>query len=97
VYYDDANTGKRLCEVIVGIIHDGRNLTLPIIAVYDSFHQFKNLAKSRTVVHNLFSRYQPTSIAHDFTPEELRRFSKELYNFLNIKSGEEEREGFLLI
>lgn len=93
VYYDDASSGASQCEVMVGIIHDGHNSTVPVVAVYDSFHQFKNLAKSRTVAHNLFSKYQPTSIAHDFSPEELMFFSKELFSFLNVKSALEEKEG----
>ena len=93
IYYYDVLTGNTQCEVIVDIIHDGHNSTVPVIAIYDSFQQFKNLAKSRTAIHSMFSRFQPSSIQHDFSSEELNFFSKELFKFLNIKSVLEEKEG----
>lgn len=94
VYYDAAAGGSE-CEVIVGIIYDGHNSAIPVIALYDSFHQFKNFSKTRGVIHTQFARFKPTSIEHDFSPEELNLFSIELSKFLNIKSALEEKAGKL--
>ena len=91
VHYEVGQVSQ--CDVIVGIILDSHGGSHPLTAIYDSFHQFKNFAKGRTVIHTLFTRHPPTSIAHDFDPAELALFSKELYQFLNFKSPLQEKEG----
>jgi hypothetical protein len=59
VHYDDPITCTVQSEIIVGICHhDGHNSnTVAIIANYDAFHQFKNLAKSRSIVHSYFASW----------------------------------------
>jgi hypothetical protein len=93
VFYDDPVSSKTECEVVVGILLDGHNSAIPIVAVYDSFRTLKNLAKSRAAIHGMFTRLQPSSIQHDFSSEELTSFSKHLFTFLNVKSSLEEKEG----
>lgn len=83
--------------MIVGITVDSHGNAYPIKAVYDSFHQFKNFSKERTVIHALFSRYKPISIKHNFTSEEMLLFSKELYKFLHLKTALEEKDGILCL
>jgi hypothetical protein len=94
VYWDSiVGSDQGECEVIVGISYDTNNHVYPIVAIYDAFRQFKNLAKTKTLIHTKFSRMAPTSISHDFTVAELNHFSKELFKFLCIKSAVEVREG----
>ena len=95
VYWDSLVVGSDQgeCEVIVGISYDTNNQVYPIVAIYDAFRQFKNLARTKTLIHTKFSRMAPTSISHDFTDAELDLFSKELFKFLSIKSTVEVREG----
>jgi len=95
VYWDSLVGGSDQgeCEVIVGISYDTNNHVYPIVAIYDAFRQFKNLAKTKTLIHTKFSRMAPTSISHDFTEAELDHFSKELIKFLCIKSAVEVKEG----
>jgi hypothetical protein len=95
VFYDDPASLTTECEVIVGIFLDGHNSAVPILGVYDSFRNLKNLTKSRSSIHGLFTRHQPTSIQHDFSAEELSCFSRHLFTFLNVKSSLEEKEGKL--
>ena len=99
VHYHDPITCTVQSEIIVGIFHhDGHNSnTVAIIAIYDAFHQFKNLAKSRSIVHSYFARLQPTSITYDFSADERALFSKELYKFLNLKTPLQEKEGDIII
>ena len=97
VFYDDPASLTTECEVIVGIFLDGHNSAVPILGVYDSFRNLKNLTKSRSSIHGLFTRHQPTSIQHDFSAEELSCFSRHLFTFLNVKSSLEEKEGKLLL
>ena len=80
-------------EVIVGILLDSHGTPYPVIGVFDSFNQFKNLAKGRTAIHTYFTRFQPTQIVNDFESEHMRLISLELYTFLNIKSPIEEMKG----
>jgi hypothetical protein len=94
VYWDSlVGSDQSECEVIVGISYDTNNHVYPIVAVYDAFRQYKNLAKTKTLIHTKFSRMAPTSISHDFTEAELDHFSKELIKFLCIKSAVEVKEG----
>ena len=93
VYYSVADETKLRCEVIVGIIYDSHNSAVPVLAIYDAFKQFKNFSKGRHVIHTYFSRFQPSSIEHDFTADELNRLSQELFQYLNIKSAFQEMEG----
>jgi hypothetical protein len=95
VFYDDPASLTTECEVIVGIFLDGHNSAVPILGVYDSFRNLKNLTKSRSSIHGLFTRHQPTSIQHDFSAEEMSCFSRHLFTFLNVKSSLEEKEGKL--
>ena len=80
-------------EVIVGILLDSHGTPYPVIGVFDSYKQLKNLAKGRTAIHTYFTRFQPTAIVHDFESEHMRLISLELYKFLNIKSPIEEMKG----
>jgi hypothetical protein len=93
VFYSVADEKDLHCDVIVGILLDSHGSPYPIIAVYDAYHQFKNLTKGRNVIHSYFGRFQPTSIVHDFTAEEFKGLSQELYSYLNIKSALQEMEG----
>ena len=96
VYWDSLVGGgsdQGECEVIVGISYDTNNHVYPIVAIYDAFRQFKNLARTKTLIHTKFSRMAPSSISHDFTAAELDHFSKELFKFLCIKSAAEVKEG----
>ena len=97
VFYYDPSSSKTECEVVVGIIFDGHNSAYPIVGVYDSFRNLKNLSKSRSAIHGMFSRNQPTSIQHDFSAEELSCFTKHLFAFLNVRSSLEEKEGNTLL
>jgi hypothetical protein len=93
VFYSVADEKDLHCDVIVGIMLDSHGSPYPIIAVYDAYNQFKNLIKGRNVIHSYFGRFQPSSIVHDFTTEQLRALSQELYSYLNIKSAFQEMEG----
>ena len=94
VYWDSlVGSDQSECEVIVGISYDTNNHVYPIVAIYDAFRQFKNLAKTKTLIHTKFSRMAPTSISHDFTEAESDHFSKELFKFLCIKSAVEVKDG----
>jgi hypothetical protein len=48
-------------EVIVGILSYSLGTPYPVIGVFDSYKQFKNLAKGRTAIHTYFTRFQPTN------------------------------------
>ena len=79
--------------VIVGIMVDYHNSPVPVIAVFDAFNQFKNLSRGRHVIHTYFNRFQPTSITHDFTADEVNSLSQELFRYLNVKSAMQQMEG----
>jgi hypothetical protein len=51
--------------------------------------------KGRYVIHTYFTRFQPTSIVHDFTAEQFKDMSLQLYPFLKIKTAFQEMEGIL--
>ena len=94
VFHSSADDERELqCDVVVGILLDRHGSPFPLIAVYDAFNQFKNIVKGRYVVHTYFTRFQPSSIVHDFTAEQLKSISQELYPFLNIKSALQEMKG----
>lgn len=97
VFYAVADEKDLHCDVIVGILLDSHGSPYPIIAVYDAYHQFKNLTKGRNVIHSYFGRFQPTSIVHDFTAEQFKALSQELYSYLNIKSALQEMEGIYTV
>jgi hypothetical protein len=97
VFHSSADDERELqCDVVVGILLDRHGSPFPLIAVYDAFNQFKNIVKGRYVVHTYFTRFQPSSIVHDFTAEQLKSISQELYPFLNIKSALQEMKGIVM-
>ena len=83
--------------MIVGITVDSHSNAYPIKAIYDSFNQFKNFAKVKTVIHALFTRYKPILIKHNFIPAEMLLCSKELHKFLHLKTALEEKECILCL
>jgi len=93
VYWESPGSDRNDCEVIVGILYDANNNAFPIVAIYDAFRQYKNLAKSKTLIHTKFSRMAPTLISQEFSDEEKHNFSTELYKFLKMKSALEEKDG----
>lgn len=93
VYYSVAAEKDLQYDVIVGIMVDSHNSPVPVIAVFDAFNQFKNLSRGRHVIHTYFNRFQPTSITHDFTADEVNSLSQELFRYLNVKSAMQQMEG----
>jgi len=91
VYYSVAAEKDLQYDVIVGIMVDSHNSPVPVIAVFDAFNQFKNLSRGRHVIHTYFNRFQPTSITHDFTADEVNSLSQELFRYLNVKSAMQQK------
>lgn len=79
-------------EVYVGISYDGKG-AYPISANFDSHGTFKNLAKSRNVVHTNFKRLCPTHIDHKFTDAEMILFEEGLKVFMKVKSQSDKLQG----
>ena len=97
VYYTSSDDERDSLgqDLIVGILLDRHGSPFPLLAVFDAFGQYKNLVKGRYVIHTYFTRLQPTSIVHDFTAEQFKDMSLQLYPFLKIKTAFQEMEGIL--
>lgn len=87
--------GKESSDVIVGIITDNKGGVFPVLAVYDLMGTFKNVAKSKTIVHTYFQRLGPHDVKHDFNDTERDRLSVAISALFNVKNPMHEMEGII--
>lgn len=70
--------------VIVCIVLD-KGMAYAITAKYNSHNVFKQLNnRSRSSIHSEFTRFNPLSMTHDFTEEDLHSFANALKKLLKI-------------
>jgi hypothetical protein len=70
--------------VIVCIVLE-KGMAYAITAKYNSHNVFKQLNnRSRSSIHSEFTRFNPLSMTHDFTEEDLHSFANALKKLLKI-------------
>ena len=87
--------GEESRDIIVGIVTDNKGGVFPVLAVYDLMGTFKNVAKSKTIVHTYFQCLGPHDVKHDFNDTERDRFSLAISELFNVKDPMHEMEGII--
>jgi hypothetical protein len=87
--------GEESRDIIVGIITDNKGGVFPVLAVYDLMGTFKNVAKSKTIIHTYFQRVGPHDVKHDLDDTERDRFSLAISELFNVKDPMHEMEGII--